>query len=239
MKFKTKLTHIEDGKEMLHGLSMTEKAKDASFSEMIWFLLKGEDPTVQQREMFDAILSIAIDHGAGTPSAMTSRIVASTKNSLHTAVAAGILAFGDRHGSALEPAMQFFYDNVTVEDVAGLITTRKENKQRIAGYGHKILEHDERVDMLFEKAKELGLFGKYCEFAVTVGEELNKQSSKVLPMNIDGGIAAIMCDMGWDVSLSRGIWMIARVPGLVAQAHEQSDIDDEVKRLPESAIEYL
>ena len=239
MKFKTSITKIKNGKEEIRGHSIEELIKEHGFVSSVFLLVKGELPTDKEEKMLDAMLTAAIDHGPGTASGMTSRIIASAKNSMHTSVASGILAMGDRHGSAIQGAMRFFYDNIDVEDLEQLIKQRKEAGNYIPGYGHPELDHDSRVDILFETAKEVDFYGKYCEFSKKVYKELNNEFSTKLPLNIDGGMAAILCDMGFDWQIAKGMFIIARIPGLVAQVYEEKKNDEGIKRLDEDEIEYL
>lgn len=239
MKFKTSITKIKNGKEEIRGYSIEELIKEQGFVSSIYLLTKGELPGNKEKKMFDAMLTAAIDHGPGTASGMASRITASAKNSMHTSVASGILAMGDRHGSAIEGAMKFFYDNINTENLEQLIKQRKESSNYVPGYGHPELDHDSRVDTLFEIAKEAGFYGKYCKFSQKVYKELNSQSSAKLPVNIDGGMAAILCDMSFDWKVAKGIFIIARISGLVAQVYEEKKQDEGIKRLDECEVEYL
>lgn len=189
--------------------------------------------------MFDAILTSVIDHGPGVASAIAARVSASAKNSMHTSLAAGILSFGDRHGVASEAAMKFFYDHKNDSNIEEILKGMKERKEYVPGLGHKLFgKEDPRSTTLFEIAKETGFFGPYCTFALQVCEISNKLSSRALPLNVDGAIAAILCDMGFDYKLGKGIFMIGRVPGLVAHIHEEMLNDEGIRRIPEEHIDY-
>lgn len=239
MNFKTAITKLKNGKEEIRGNSIENLINEHGFVESIFLLLKGEKPTSEERKMFDAMLTAAIDHGPGTASGMTSRITASAKNSMHTSVASGILAMGKRHGSAIQGAMKFFYDHIEVEDLSSLVKERKQSGEYIPGYGHPELDEDSRSQVLFELAEELNFSGEYCQFAKEIQHELNKQSSIKLPLNIDGSMAAILCEMSFDWEIAKGIFIIARVPGLVAQVYEEKERDEGIKRLDEDEVEYI
>ena len=238
MRWKTSISHIQDGKEIIRGYELKELIHRKSFVEVIFLVLKGELPDEKERRMMDALFTAAIDHGIGVSSAMTARVVVSTGNSLHTALAAGILAMGKLHGSAIEDAARFFQENVTAGDVKALVNGLKEKRIKIPGYGHKILEHDQRSEALFEVAKELGFYGAHCQFAEKTLEELNKLSSKKLPLNVDGSMAAIISDMGFDWRLAKGFFIIGRVPGLVAHVYEEMTEGEGLRRLEEGETEY-
>ncbi|HYE59667.1 MAG TPA: citryl-CoA lyase [Candidatus Kapabacteria bacterium] len=238
MRFTTAITNIEGGKEAIHGYDLQELTQKTSFVETIFLLLRGDLPNERETRMLNALLTAGIDHGPGTASAMTARIVASAKNSMHTALAAGILAMGERHGSAIEGAAQFFHDHAKEADLSGLVQGLKEKKVRIPGYGHAILEHDHRADTLLSIAQETDIYGDHCRCAEAVRDALNVVSSQPLPLNIDGAMAAILLDMGFPVSVMKGIFIIARIPGLVAQVHEEMNNDAGLRRLDEMDIDY-
>lgn len=240
MKFKTSITNITpEDKEIIRGHELEELIASKSFTEVIFLILLGKLPNEREAKMWNALLVAAIDHGPGTVSALTARISASAKNSMHTSLAAGILGFGERHGMAIEGAMKFFLQNIDNPDIGATLKKMKEQKIYAPGFGHRVLTHDGRTEVLFNVAKENGFYGKYCEFALTVHEELNKISSKPLPLNIDGGMAAILCDMEVDSRLAKGIFMISRVPGLVAQIYEEMVTDEGSRRLEQDEIEFI
>lgn len=240
MKYKTSITNIkEDGKEYIRGIDLTILIKNNSFVESIFLILRGRMPEEKETQMLNAMFTAAIDNGPGSASGQVSRIVASAKNSMHTSLAAGILGMGERHGSAIEPAMEFFYKHADEKDVEGLVKGLKEKKIRVSGYGHAVLDHDHRADALFESAKQIGFYGKHCKFANEVHTELNKISSKKLPINIDGAMGSILCDMGFDSRMSKGIFIIARMPGLVAHVYEEMVNDIGLRRLSQDDVEYI
>ncbi len=239
MHFTTSITKIENDRETIRGYELTELIKKHTFTEAIFLLLKGKLPTETETKMLNALLTAAIDHGAGAPSAMVARITASTKNSLHTAVAAGVLAMGELHGSAIEGAARFFVEHLEDKDLLGTLTAMKARKERVRGFGHKVLSVDHRSEVLFQIAKETNVYGRYSEFAHVVGEEINKISNKPLPLNIDAAMAAILLDLGFAPEIMKGFFIIARTTGLVAQAYEEMTSGTGVQRLEENEVEFI
>lgn len=239
MKWKTAITNVAGNKETIRGYNLTDLIEKKSFVETIFLLLKGELPNDKETKMLDALFTAAIDHGPGTASAMTARIVVSAKNSLHTAVAAGILAMGELHGSAIEGAAKFFQEHVTEKKIDQLVKELKERKARIAGYGHAVLTSDERSHALFATAKKIGFYGPHCRLAQAVEKSLTATSSKALPLNIDGAMAAILSDMGFAWPIMKGFFLIARVPGLVAQTYEEMTQAEGLRRLSNEEIDYI
>ncbi len=240
MKFKTSITNIDvNGLETVRGHALGDLIQRKTFTESIFLVLRGRLPVPQEQKMMDALFTAVIDHGPATSSALCARISASAKNSMHTALAAGVLGFGDRHGVAVEAAMKFLVDHSDDADLPLLVKTMKEQKQYIAGFGHKVLSVDSRSAALFSVAHETGWYGKYCELIHTLHREINAISSKPLPINVDGAFAAILCDMGFDMRLGKGIFMIGRIPGLVAHIFEEMSDDQGIRRLEESEIQYM
>ncbi|MBI4272560.1 citryl-CoA lyase [Candidatus Uhrbacteria bacterium] len=238
MKWRTAISEVEHGKESIRGYELTSLMAKKSFSDVVFLVLRGTLPSAAEARMMDALLVACIDHGIGVASAVVSRLTASTGNSLHTALASGILAFGKLHGGAAQDAAEFFSSQKDTADIDVLIGSLKEKKIRVPGYGHKVLLEDSRVTALCAKARELGFFGTYCEFALMVEKSLNAVSSKKLPLNIDGALAAVLLDMGFDPIQARGVFLIGRVPGLIAHIHEEMTQGPGLRRLREDEYEY-
>ncbi len=240
MKIKTSITQIKDDKEIIRGKSLESLIKKQSFVSTIFLLLFNRLPKKNEEIMFNALLISVIDHGPGTTSTLNARISASAGNPVHASLAAGILGFGERHGMAVEAAMKFFYDNVGEKDLRFKIKDLKERKVRLPGFGHKVFTKvDPRSITLFDIAKRQKILGKYCKFAGVVQKELNAVSSKPLPLNVDGALAAILCDMGVDAKIGNMIFLMGRIQGLLAHIYEERVNDVGIRRLEENEIEFI
>ncbi len=242
MQWKTAISQVNQNHEIIRGYDLQELVMKKSFVEIIFLILSGELPTAAQTRMLNAMLGMMIDHGVRIGSTVAARMVNSLGNKMHTSVVAGLLGLGgDRHGGALESAGQFFQEHIELDQpgLKQLVERLKMEKIRVPGFGHRIFTHDKRADTLLAIAKETGLFGKYCHFALAVGEELNKISSKVLPLNMDGVNAAILSDMGFNWRMMTGFFMIGRTPGLVAQVYEEMMSGEGLRRLEETEEEYI
>ncbi|MFB6191566.1 MAG: citryl-CoA lyase [Candidatus Nanohaloarchaea archaeon] len=200
-----------------------EDVMDMDFADAIWLVLSGEKPSEEESEIFNTILSSCIDHGVGNPSTVSARTVQSGGNPMNSSVAAGILSLGDAHGGAIEAAMEMLQDPLAAEDI---VRDRLEAGEKIPGLGHRVYEEkDPRTEKIFEKAEELGLAGGAVEKMKSI-RDVFAQEKVELVINVDGAIAAVMSDLGWDHRLGKGIFVIARTPGLVAHVHEEMDEDD-------------
>ena len=240
MHWKTAISKIDDGHESVRGYNLEKLAEQKNYAAVVYLILRGKLPTEAEEKMVNSMLVMMVDHGPGAASALAARIVNSAGNSIHASVAAGVLSLGgSRHGGALGGAAKFFAANIDNKDIAGILAEMKKNKVYVPGYGHKVLKLDNRAEALLQIAKKNKLYGKYCEFAERVREEINKTSSKQLPLNMDGANAAILLDMGFDPKVIEGMFLIARMPGLVAQVFEEMNSGEGLRRTDEGDIEYI
>jgi citryl-CoA lyase len=169
--------------------------------------------------------------------------VLSGGNPLNSAVAGGILTIGDVHGGAIERCAKILQNwakrseetsSVAKELVSDFIYKRK----RIPGFGHRLHETDPRTVKLFEIAKDLNFSGKHIKLAQAIEVELANSLGKKLPVNVDGAIAAVISDMGFDWRLGKGFFLISRVPGLVAHAYEELTREKPMRKLGDWNYEY-
>ena len=61
---------------------------------------------------------------------------------------------------------------------------------------------------------------------------------KPLPVNVDGAIAALLIDLEFPVELANAFFIMARVPGLVAQVYEEQTRHPPMRRLDPRESEY-
>lgn len=237
--YRTAITTHVNGRPHVYGYDLTKLAGEASFARAIYLVLKGEMPDKNSEKMLDAILTITIDHGVEPPSVVAARNIYSGGSPVQAAVAGGILAFGEYHGGAIEAAMENFlaYCPPKGSGAGKLIEDFTKKGERIAGFGHRLYEVDPRTTRLIGLAKKLGFWGKYIKFAQDCEEKLS-QGGRRLPLNIDGIIAALLLEMGFDHKVGKGVFIIARTPGLVAHVVEEALREKPFRRLMDSDVEY-
>jgi citrate synthase len=217
------------------------------YPQVVYLLLKGELPSKEHGRMMDAILTACIDHGVTPPSSMASRVVASGGVPLPSAVAAGILSIGDAHGGAIERGAQLLQDGVsrmrsegkTVEGMAGiLVKEAKQQHKRILGFGHRVHTSDPRTKRLFTFAEELNIAGDHMSLSKSIEIELEKSTGRKLPINVDGAIAAIISDMGFDWRLGKAFFLLGRVAGLTAHVYEEQTEQRPMRKMFTAECEY-
>lgn len=242
-KWRTAITEIKKGEIRVRGFNIIEMMEKLSFSDAIFLTLKGELPKREESEMMRAILVSGIDHGATPPSVLSTRNVLSGGNSLNAAVAGGILTIGDVHGGAIERCARILQNWARrPEEVSSiakeLVSEFIYKRRRIPGFGHRLHETDPRTVKLFQMATDLNFSGRHMELAQAVEGELSNALGKRLPINVDGAIAAVTSDMGFDWRLGKGFFLISRVAGLVAHAFEEMVREKPMRRLGNWNFEY-
>lgn len=234
-KWKTSISGIVDGETLIHGYKITDLIDKVSFTEAIFLELKGEIPTEAEKAMLDGILISCIDNGMGPPSVTNARNSASAGNPMQASVAAGVLGVGEFHGGAIEECARLLQMGLTAEKLVEKVISSGD---RIPGFGHKVYTEDPRAKQIFSKAKDLGFFGEHCELAVAVEKVLEEKKGKKIPINVDGAIAAVVSDMGFDWKLGKGFFLIGRVVGLIAHIHEEILREKPYRRISSEEIEY-
>jgi citrate synthase len=231
-RWHSSLTEISPNKILIRGYPLDEMMGRLGFAEAVYLLLMGELPTPAIGRMLNAVLVSSIDHGVTPPSTLAARNVATSGAPLKECVAAGILAFGPHHGGDIESCMRFLDSGLslvrggmTVQQAADTIVAEcAASHEAPPGFGHRFHTRDPRAARLFQMALELELEGEHvrlirvCERAL---DGYKEQFERPLPVNVDGAIAAISADLGFAYELGNAIFLISRLPGLIAHAHEE------------------
>ncbi|USN99150.1 MAG: citryl-CoA lyase [Phycisphaeraceae bacterium] len=229
--WNTAITSIRPNEVRVRGYDIAELMGRVSFGQAVYLILRGKLPTDAVGKLMDAIVVSSIDHGATPPSVLAARTVASTGASLSQAVSAGINSINKHHGGAIEDCARHLAkiidkagaeaDEATMQAAAGTyLDELKASGQRMAGFGHRVHTTDPRTARLFELAGEAGVSGAYLDAARAV-ERVFAEKGKALPINVDGAIAAVLAQLGFEPAVMNGLFMIARVPGLVAHVSEE------------------
>lgn len=228
--WKTAITKVEPNKLLLRGYRIDELMGCITFAQGVFLAIKGELPSEAEARMLDAILVSSVDHGVTPPSCHAARTVASTGSPLNAALAGGILAISRYHGGAIEDSMRVLQEalrrkndmNNTPEEMASIIVKEyREKHKRLPGFGHRIHTRDPRTIKMFQIASDLGIAGEFVEIAKALEGAVEKSSGKRLPINVDGAIAALLCEMDFPPELANAFFIMARIPGLVAHVYEE------------------
>lgn len=245
LKFKTKVSGRTENDIEIRGHKLENLISESDFASVLFLSITGRTSTPAESKLFNAILIACIDHGIEPASGFVPRVVASSGNSILTAMASSLLALGPYHGGAITPAMEFFseiHQQVT-DDLEStsldLIRNYKNSSRRIPGFGHPIYKDlDPRSQEIFKLARQQNLETKFMDTALTVETLLEQETGRKLVLNIDGAIASLLLTFGFVPSVGNGIFGLARVAGSIAHIAEEQQSGKFVRRLPEDAVEY-
>lgn len=230
LHWSTAITQVQPNEIRLRGYRIDELMGHITFAQVIYLTLTGTLPTPEIGQLIDAILVSSIDHGATPPSALAARTSASTGAPLNAALAAGILSINQYHGAAIENSMRLILkvlevtagDEVRIEAAAeAIVEQQRAVGKRLPGFGHRIHSADPRTTRLFELAQELNIAGRGVAAVQHIAAALKRQSGRSLPVNVDGAIAAMLVDLNIPPALGNAFFIMARVPGLIAQVYEE------------------
>src|SRR3954466_317126 len=248
-RWHSSLTEIEPNKILVRGYPLDEMMGRLGFAEAVYLLLMGELPTPAIGRMLNAVLVSSIDHGVTPPSTLAARNVATSGAPLKDCVAAGILAFGPHHGGDIESCMRFLDGGLTqvragrtLQEAAEAIV-EEGAKQGVTppGFGHRFHTRDPRAARLFQMALELELEGEHVRLIRATERAIESHAShfgRPLPVNVDGAIAAISADLGFAYELGNAIFLISRLPGLIAHAHEERTRQTPMRQIDPKDSDY-
>lgn len=240
---KTNISKVESNKIVTRGYNQRDLIEKIRYSDMVFLMLKGRLPSIDEGRIFNQVLVSFCDHGVTPPSTQTARLVASSGSPINVAVAGALLSFGHKHAGAIEKTMELYQSNINSlylpvgsnienKQIAGLaidiFNEYVREGKKIPGFGHRYHDVDPRADKLMELVIKQGFVGPHVKLALAL-EDLVYQK-KNIRLNVDGANAAILSDLGFSPDLGLGVFMIGRLPGIVAHIHEENMDEEEFRR---------
>ena len=242
-RLRTAISRVETDKIITRGYNQRDLIEKIRYSDMVFLLLKGRLPTSKEGKIFNHVLVSFCDHGVTPPSTQTARLVASSGSPMNAAVAGALLSFGHKHAGAIERAMELYQskissvyitedsgiDNKQIASLAIDIYNEYVLKNRkVPGFGHRYHKVDPRADKLMELAIKEGFVGPHVKLALALEDLICEK--KHIRLNVDGANAAILSDLGFTPDLGLGVFIIGRVPGIIAHIHEEKMDEEEFRR---------
>ncbi len=223
---RTSVSWAEPGRVLIRGYRLKDLIGRVEFGQAAYLLLVGELPDKKTGNIVEAILVSVIAHGPSTPGVKTAITVASTGASLSASVSAGVLAIGKYHGGAIEDCMTVLEECVGMglepfEAATEIVERYRSRGLRVAGIGSRLHEDDPRVARLLDYAREQGVEGPYLEQLQHLQRAVSESVNRRLPVNIDGAIAALLCEIKFPKEAANGLFLMSRVAGLVAHSVEE------------------
>ncbi len=240
---KTTISRVEKDKIVTRGYNQRDLIEKIRYSDMVFLILKGRLPTIKEGKVFNHVLVSFCDHGVTPPSTQTARLVASSGSPMNSAIAGALLSFGHKHAGAIEKTMELYQSKINslhLTDDSGI-----DNKQiaslaieiyneyivggkKIPGFGHRYHDVDPRAEKLMEIMIKHGFIGPHIKLALAVEDLVYEK--KNIRLNVDGANAAILSDLGFSPDLGLGVFIIGRIPGIIAHIHEENMDEDEFRR---------
>ena len=241
---KTKITEVSPNRLSTRGFNQEDLIENLSYSDNVFLILRGRLPSQEESKLFNHILVSFCDHGVTPPSTQSARLIASSGASLNNAVAGGFLSFGKNHAGAIEKAMALFQESIKslnleetdpddenkrIAILAIEIADQYEmESKRVPGFGHRYHDKDPRAAKLMELAISQSAVGPHSKLALAIEGVLSER--KGIHLNVDGANAGLLSDLGFDSQLGLGIFMIGRLPGLIAHAYEEMEEEEKFRR---------
>jgi citrate synthase len=244
----TALSNATADRITIRGYDLAELIGTVPFPAVVHLLYTGKLPDPSTARLIDAVMVASIDHGAGAPSVLAARTAVSGGATLQGGAAAGLLTLGEHHGAAVESAMHAIAE--VVESAAGgtplaaaadrLVSDRRAQGRRVPGFGHR--QHrrrDPRLDRLFTVAREAGVAGDHLAATAAVEAALARSVGRPLPVNIDGAMAALLCEVRFPSDLGNALFIAARLTGILAHANEERQTMAPMRRVDPVHHAYL
>ncbi len=226
--WQTSIAYKTRDKIVVRGYDLNDLTGNVTFSEMAYLVWRGELPPANHVKMLDALLVSMAEH-AFSPSSATSRFVASGGVPLHVGVAGGMLAIGSLHGTADRPAELFKgavermqQDSLSMADVARKVAgDARAAGRRLPGFHHAQHIIDPRTARMLGLSDEYGISGTYVAMARAIEAATEAFWGRRIYLNGPGAMGAICLDMGFDVELIKGVFLLSRTVSLVAHTYEE------------------
>jgi citrate synthase len=203
-----------------------------TFTEYFHLLLTGEEPSDEQRFFLDLVLVAIAEHGM-MPSNVAARMtLAADPESLHGAVAAGILGAGPVILGSSEPCARLLEGAQTevmsgaapAEVAAGIARGVHASGGKMPGFGHPLHRPlDPRAERIVELADDRGASGPHVALARAFRGAVAEAWGKPLTMNVAMPIAAVMLDLGFSTTAVKAVPILARTAGLLAHLDEERE----------------
>lgn len=229
--WRTKISYADEAKCLIRGYPLAEIIEHLSYTETLYLTLRGELPSREEVRLLNAVLSCIPDHqfiSATTPSA---RFTASAfPESPIPGIASGILTMGSYTVSPQNSAemINSAYDRMKkegldiVQTARLVVQERLQKNQRVHGLGHPTYKDvDPRAVALRKVAMECGFWRDRARLYEAIQQEFNRATGKNLPINIDGMMACVLNEMGFDPLEMAGIAALSFMCGIIAHVVEE------------------
>ncbi len=194
-----------------------------TFTEYFHLLLTGREPNDDERFFLDLLLVSIAEHGL-MPSNIAARMtLAADPESLHGAVAAGILGAGPVILGAAEECARLLA-SMQADDKNATELAREIHAAggKVPGFGHPLHRPlDPRAERILELADLHGVSGAHVARLRALRDAVAEVWGRQLTLNVSLPIAAVLLDLGYSPAIVKAVPILARTASLLAHLAEE------------------
>ena len=229
--WQTKISHAVEKTCLIRGYPLEEIIANLTYTETLFLTLRGDLPTEKETRLLNAVLCSIPDHQFMASTAPAARFTASAfPDSPIPGIASGILTMGSYTVSPQDSA-DFINSSHEMMVSQGLgikeaatraVAEYLKNKRRIPGLGHPTYRKtDPRSEALKKVAQECGFWGEKSQLYEAIHREFVKVAGREISVNVDGMIACVLNEMGFDPLEMVGIAAVSYMCGIIAHVVEE------------------
>lgn len=236
----TRISRAESGKIWVRGYPVEELIQGLSYTEAAFLLLRGELPDGREAALFDLALRSGMDQQLINAAACAARFTASAfPDSAVPALASGMLASGSVTGSPQEPAEMLIeavgWGVADSEAAPRAVDTWLARRGAVPGLGHPIHKEGEpRAVTLRRLALEGDGWRDHGRMLDAIEAELASRKGRRIPMNLAGGMGALLADLGFDPLAIGGLGALGYGMALLAHIVEEVREGVPLRIIPEA-----
>ena len=175
----TSIIDMEPGRIDIRERAIQDLIGNLSFVEMIWLMLRGNNPTKGQADLLEAALVASVDHGPQSPSIAAARMAVTCGLGLNGAMGTAVHMLDDVHGGAGQQFVSLLHNLVAEPDLSTNKIANYLNRYRqdinpyVPGFGHRFHKPVDprapRLIALVREASERGdVSGEFMDIAVQI-----------------------------------------------------------------------
>lgn len=244
----TKISRIDATHLHMRGYYLPDIIKNLSYAEALYLMIMGELPDQKEARVMNALLCAIMDYDFLSCTSTAGRLVASANpDSPIPGIAAGILAIGKYTVSPKDASdlIDKAYGMMKAQNLSKEETARKvaqgylETRERVPGFGHPLYpEVDPRAAALHKVALENGFWGEKAQLYEAIHNEYEKVTGRKIAINIDGMMACVGTEMGFNPLEMAGIAAVSFMCGLIPHVVEEIIEGAPVRTIPPTMVNY-
>lgn len=210
-----------------HGYSLDELASRKSYPEVLYLLMRGELPTVDEAQLLQHLMILLINPGPRHPATRSAMAagVGKTDRELIIPIALGTLSGTQTGAGEVEPAMRFLRQHRR-KDPADVARDCAENwsclqdENLAPGFGCVYGSIDPLTQRHANTLQRLPASGEIIDWAQHFSDALHEYGAGWLRTGL---AAAALCDLGFQPRFGGGMYQLLCTPGLLAHGVEYAN----------------